>query len=384
MRSSSGLIGSFPALFGPLGPAIGILVSVCIIIAFFGVILLRGSVGVGLGIILDHACGDSRADQPARGDTALRAGSRFRPQFPGKGTPGHIPRQFRVPINLLSGLLLVRGIAGGRTDSTAIVCDHGNAVHIIIDNARADAKCFGACVSIRFRAGGILHVGRVHGTEGGESGIDGCFIIQGHDAVAVPEAERYHARNTDRIPLAGILSAVLQVHLVVRRGFQGLRSRKLHAFPGHDQAVAADVLYTDRGPDAYFGLRFVGAVGALRAGGSIRRQRYGRAFHLALLSQKHNRVVLQCVDAHGTGQRKRRGCLFLRCTLGAYSVRQDAGFFFGLGFSASTGPRSCSSVLIASCPCSGAGGSSILFRGRRVFSHAGRCAQRYLIAFDLG
>ena len=385
IRGSPGLISSFPALIGPLGPVIG-LVFVCIPFRS-GAFLLRGNVGIGLGVVLDHARGDSRANKPARGDTALRAGGRSRPQFSCEGTPGDVPRKLSIFIDFLGGFCLVRSSLRRHTDSTAIICDHGNAVYVIIYNARAEAKCFGACVSVRFRAGGIFYISGVRGSDSSHPGLDIGFIIQRYDAVAVPVAEGYHARNADRTALACILGGILHFHLVACRSCQRLRPRKLHAFSGHDKAVATDVLDAYRSPDAYFVVRFFGAVGSRRTGGSIRGQRYGRSCNLTVLSQKHNGIVLQGVNAHRAGQRKRRGRLFLRRALSAYRVGQDAGFLFGFAFfvaivvtgvsvttafSASTGPRS------------GTSSSSILFGRRRVFSHACFGIKSYCAARNLG
>ena len=432
---SPGLVGTRRALIGPLGPPVGVLVLVFIIIPFrfgTGVFIIRGSVGVCLGVVLEHTRSCSRNVQIARGDAALCSALRSCSQFPGEGSPCNISCQNRIRIDLPCGLCHIRSIIGGLfacTDPAAIVADHGNAVHVIIDNAHANAKRLGARIARRAAASGVVHVGRIAGFDGNLRRVDGDFIVQGDDAVAVPVGKSHHARNADGIPLAGVLDFVLHVERIVRRGVRGTLvtiPREFHAFPGHDQAVAADVLDACRGADANFGVGVFCTIGAFCAGCSIRSQLDFGTFHLALLSQQHNRIVLQGVNTHRTGQRKRRGSFFLRRALGAYSVGQGAGFFFGLGFSAitvfsvagvvtgvvvtgaavtavtgvafvvvsgtavtaafsaSTGPRSCSSVLVASRLRSGASGSSILFGRRRVFSHACRYVQRYLTAIDLG
>ena len=178
-----GILGSLCTLFGPRSPFLGVLRFVVIIL------FLRGSVGVGLGVIHDHARGNSRRHKAACGDGTLCIAGSFRAQFPGKGTSGNIPRQFRVLVDLTGGLCLVRSTRCGRSNPTAIVADHGNAVYIIIYNAHANTECFGAFAALRFGAGRVINVGRVRGGDGGEAGRDGGFVINGHDAVAVAVAE---------------------------------------------------------------------------------------------------------------------------------------------------------------------------------------------------
>ena len=267
--------------------------------------------------------------------------------------------------------------------------------------------------------GGVINISRVLGFERNLGSSDNSLIVNGHDAVAVPVAEGNHARNADGIPFAGILDAVLYVQGVVCRSAQGLSSRNFHAFSCHDQAVAADVLDAYRSANAYFGVRVFRAVGSLRAGSGIGSQLDRGAFHLALLSQQDDGVVLQCIDAHSTGQRKGAGRLFLRRALGAYLISQNAGLLFDLLFgslirlalrsaafraagagistaaAALSVARSVTAAFRVTVSASAAfrtsprSGTSVFplffFRGRRVFAHAGRSVQRNrAAALDLG
>ena len=103
-RVRSGLVCSLGPLFGPLGPLLGVLGFVFAIILFRSgavviiILLLRRSGGVSLGIILDHARGNSCSHKAACGDAALRHGDVLLvdgglvAQFPGEGASGNIPR----------------------------------------------------------------------------------------------------------------------------------------------------------------------------------------------------------------------------------------------------------------------------------------------------
>ena len=269
-RVRSGRVCSLCTLFRPFCPFLGILI----------ILLLRRSGGVSLGIILDHARGNSCSHKTACGDGTLCSAGRTCAQFPDEGTSCNIPRQLRIFIDLLGGFFRIRGIFGihhgGRIKPTAIVSNHGNAVYIIVYNTHANTECFGAFASLRFGAGRVINVGGVRRGDSSEPGCDSCLIVNGNDAVAVAVAEGDHAGNANRIPLACLLDLVLHLQPVVGRNFQRLSPREFYALSGDDQTIAADILNTHRGADAHLGVRprgvriigrqFFGSVKAHRAG----------------------------------------------------------------------------------------------------------------------
>ena len=289
-----GIARALFALLRPLRPFLGVGSFVFIRIARCG---CRG--GFCFRVVLDHARGDSRADQPARGDRAFRVSGGLVAQFPGESVPCDFLRKNRVLGDFFGGLFRVRRPCGRRSNPFAIVCDHGKAVHVIVYNAHADAEGFCAFAACRFAAGGIVNIGGVRGNNRSKPRRDIGFVIQGHNAVAIPVGESHHAGNADGIPLAGVLDAVFQIHGVVCRDFQGLCACQLHALARHNQAVATDVLDAYSGPKAHLAVLVFGAVSPFGVGGSLRRQLEGRPLHLALLPQQDNGVVLQGVDSHG-------------------------------------------------------------------------------------
>ena len=152
---------SLSAFLGPLAPLFGVLPLVYILYC----VRRGGGNGLGLCVVLEQAHGDGRNGKLFRGDAALHVVGRGCPQFSREGIPGNVSRQRRVLKDFLSGFSLVRGFVGGRTISAAIVADHGNAVHVIVDNAHADAERLGAFAYLRLAAGGVVYVCRIHGSE---------------------------------------------------------------------------------------------------------------------------------------------------------------------------------------------------------------------------
>ena len=96
-----------------------------------------------------------------------------------------------------------------------------------------------------------------------------------------------HTRSAIPIPAAVTTPSELTIAAMTRNEIR--RSAyscpgEFYTFTGHNQAVAADVLQTDRSTYAYFTVFLGGTISSLGIGSSISRQRYRSTFDLALLT----------------------------------------------------------------------------------------------------
>ena len=177
------------ALLGPFGPLLGVSPFVCILV----LVLCIGGDSLGFGIVLEHTHGyTSYGDIPCS-DASQRLIGRRRTQFCCEGISCNASRQRCVLIDFFGGFFRVCGISGRRAHPAAIVTDHGNAVHVIVDNAHAEAKSFGAFIAHRLAAGRVINISRVGSCKDNRAGGSDCdLIIQRQDTIAVPIAQGRH------------------------------------------------------------------------------------------------------------------------------------------------------------------------------------------------
>jgi hypothetical protein len=68
-------------------------------------------------------------------------------QFTSQRIPGNVSCQSCILIDFLRSFFCIRSTAGGRTNPLAIIACHGDAVHVVIDNAHTNAKRLGTSSS---------------------------------------------------------------------------------------------------------------------------------------------------------------------------------------------------------------------------------------------
>ena len=125
---------------------------------------------------MQHTGSQRHHGKTARLDTAFdRTGL---PQFARELVACDTLRQSRILIDFLRSFLCIRGTAGRRTYPLAVVADHGQAVHIIVNNPHADAKGLGAFRALKGAASRIVNIRTVSRRNHRNGCRDFTFIIQ--------------------------------------------------------------------------------------------------------------------------------------------------------------------------------------------------------------
>ena len=224
---------------------------------------------------MNHARGDGCANQPTCGNTSLRTVSSFITQLPSQSIPGNAPGQGSILVYFLGRLFCISGISQRRSNTTAIIADHGKTVYIIIYNSNTNTKSLSTVLPRRFATGGIINVGGISRSNSGQASSKVGFVIQGHNTIAVAVGKSHHAGNSDRIPLTSIFDLILQIHRVAGRSLDGLCPLNLRPFASHNQGIAPDVLKAHRSPNAHLAIFFRCTVSTFGISGCISGQLHG-------------------------------------------------------------------------------------------------------------